>query len=169
MSEQYVAELRIFSFGITPRGWAQCNGQTLSIQQNAALFSIIGTFYGGNGSTTFQLPNLQGRVPIHTGGAVGAVIGQSAGEASHTLIMAEMPQHSHPPNASTTNNANNPAGNYPGTPTVGTDLFYGPTQNSNMSTLAVGNFGGNLPHPNMAPYLALNICIALSGIFPSRN
>lgn len=164
--EPYLSELKIFSFNFAPKGWAQCNGQLLPINQNQALFSLLGTTYGGNGQTTFGLPNLQGRVPMHTGS--GLIQGQTGGEQAHTITMAEMPQHTHmalassnAPNVATPANAfwasNTGFAPYSGTP------------NELMSAEAVSSVGGNQPHNNMAPYLTLNICIALVGVYPSPN
>ncbi|UGY18284.1 phage tail protein [Bradyrhizobium septentrionale] len=165
MSQPYLSEIRMMSFGFAPKGWAFCNGQVLPINQNQALFSLLGTTYGGNGTTTFALPNLQGKVPLHMGS--GFALGQTAGETSHTLTIAEMPQHPHTFQG-TTNNADNPVvtGNLMAT---SANLY---TAASNLTTLdpsTVGNAGGSQPHENMQPYLTLNFCIALQGIFPSRN
>lgn len=165
MATPYLSEIRIFSFNFPPKGWALCNGQLLPINQNQALFSLLGTTYGGNGTTNFALPNLQGMVPIHQGN--GFALGQTGGEQNHTLIASEMPQHTHPASASSnvanqgvaTNNfwAN---GNQPA---------YAVSPDGLMSSAAVSSVGGSQPHNNMPPYLVLTICIALQGIFPSRN
>ena len=164
MGTPYIAEIRIFSFNFAPKGWAQCNGQLLPINQNQALFSLLGTTYGGNGQTTFALPNLQGRIPVYVG--QGIVLGQSAGEATHTLIQSEMPQHTHPvTGSSTAANLGPPTGNLWATG----NAAYSPTANTTMSPACITNAGGNQPHENMPPYTTLNICIALQGIFPSRN
>lgn len=165
MSDQYLSEIRMFGFSFPPKGWAFCNGQTLSIQQNQALFAIIGTVYGGNGVTTFALPNLQGRVPLHTG--TGYTQGQQSGEATVTLITQQMPQHSH--NVQTNPNANSSAPSGTTVPGGGGVTGYGTPPNSNMNTTIVGNTGGSQPHSNMQPYLVINFCIAITGIFPSRN
>ncbi|AUC99475.1 phage tail protein [Bradyrhizobium sp. SK17] len=153
------------SFSFPPKGWAFCNGQTMPINQNQALFSLLGTTYGGNGMTTFALPNLQGKVPVHMGS--GFALGQTGGEASHTLSIAEMPQHPHVFQG-TTNNADNPAvtGNLMAT---SANLY---TAANNLTTLdpsTVGNAGGSQAHENMQPYLAVSFCIALQGIFPTQN
>ncbi|MBK5650003.1 MAG: phage tail protein [Rhizobium sp.] len=153
------------SFNFPPKGWAFCNGQTMPINQNQALFSLLGTTYGGNGMTTFALPNLQGKVPVHMGS--GFALGQTGGEASHTLSIAEMPQHPHVFQG-TTNNADNPAvtGNLMAT---SANLY---TAANNLTTLdpsTVGNAGGSQAHENMQPYLAVSFCIALQGIFPTQN
>ena len=166
MAEPFLSEIRIMSFNFAPRGWAMCNGQLLPINQNQALFTLLGTTYGGNGQTNFGLPNLQGRTPTHVG--QGLTLGQAGGEQAHTLSIAELPLHTHNFNANsgagaaTTPNAavlaKAPANTYgPATQLVamnpGTEL---PT-------------GGSQAHLNMQPFLTLNFCIALQGIFPSPN
>ncbi|WP_168226287.1 phage tail protein [Bradyrhizobium sp. SK17] len=165
MSEPFLSEIKMVSFSFPPKGWAFCNGQTMPINQNQALFSLLGTTYGGNGMTTFALPNLQGKVPVHMGS--GFALGQTGGEASHTLSIAEMPQHPHVFQG-TTNNADNPAvtGNLMAT---SANLY---TAANNLTTLdpsTVGNAGGSQAHENMQPYLAVSFCIALQGIFPTQN
>lgn len=175
MSEQYLGEIRMFGFNFAPEGWAMCNGQTLAISQNTALFSLLGTTYGGNGTTTFQLPNLQSRVPIHVGQGLGLspyVIGQSQGAENVTLITSEIPSHTHALNCNTMGgNAASPQNNYPAVESTGTSLDYNtaPTSGAAMSPTAIGTAGGNLPHANIQPYLCINFCIAMQGIFPSRN
>jgi len=166
MSTPFLGEIRTFSFNFNPRGWAQCNGQTLSIQQNAALFAILGTTYGGNGQNTFGLPNLQGRVPISTGN--GVVLGQTSGEMNHNLLLSEMPGHTH-----TMQGAKSPnvdvvafAGNYIGS---GPTMYHTGSPNAVMNGAAVTHAGGNQPHNNMQPYLVVNMCIALQGLFPTRS
>ena len=167
MAEPYLSEIRIFSFDFPPKGWAFCNGQLLPINQNQALFSLLGTTFGGNGQTSFALPNYQGRVPIHVSGTA-FTLGQSGGEEAHTLTISEMPQHTH---AVVSNNGN---GDQP----IPADRFFAATPNSayhaasgNLTSLpdAVTSVGGSQPHLNMQPYLALNFCIALQGIYPDRN
>lgn len=165
MSTPFMGEVKIVSFGFAPKGWALCNGQTLPINQNQALFSLLGTMYGGNGQTTFGLPNLQGRTPVHIG--QGIIQGQSAGEQAHTLTIPEMAGHNHLPvgnsGAATTPtatgnlwaNGNNPA--------------YSATANAAMDPACISGVGGSQAHDNMSPYLVLNFVIALQGIFPSRN
>ena len=166
MSQPFMGEVKIISWNFAPQGWAFCNGQLLPINQNQALFSLLGTMYGGNGQTTFALPDLRGRVPVHVGGSF-AVQGQRGGEASHTLTQNEMPQHLHMLQASTTNgdsaNANN-------TVLAAALNLYGAAVNlTTLSPLSVTNVGGSQPHENRQPFLVLNFIIALSGIFPSRN
>jgi len=154
------------AFNFPPKGWAFCNGQLLPISQNQALFSLLGTTYGGNGVTTFALPDLQGRTPLHTGN--GVALGQRSGEESHTLIVSEIPAHTHVPvGSSNTADQASPVGNYWATP--GTYTAYANPANEAMAPQAVGAAGGSQPHPNLSPYLTLNIVIALQGIFPSRN
>ncbi len=171
MATAYISEIRIFSFGFAPKNWALCNGQLLPINQNQALFSLLGTTYGGNGINTFALPNLQGRTPMHTGTAPGGsqyVIGQTAGEVNHTLLLSEMPAHNHQAIASSNApTASTPASNFWASNTSYTP--YGNLLTQTMAANAIGNAGGSQAHNNMAPYLTLNICICLYGIFPSRN
>ncbi len=165
MSTPYLSEIRIMSFGYPPRGWAQCNGQLLPINQNQALFSLLGTSYGGDGRVTFGLPNLQARVPLHAG--PGYAIGQLGGEQTHTLTTIETPVHTHPVAGSTAAGGSPiPAGNFLGA----AENVYAPLASATTLTAqTVGNAGGSQPHDNTQPYLALNFCMALQGIFPSRN
>jgi microcystin-dependent protein len=166
MAEPYLSELRIFSFSFAPKGWAQCNGQLLPINQNQALFALLGTTYGGDGRTTFALPNLQGRVPMHIG--TGLIQGQSGGEQVHTLTTAEMPLHNHMAIASANGpNVNTPQNNFWASNTGFRP--YGNTINGSMNAAALATGGGSQGHSNIAPCLTLNICIAVQGIFPSRN
>ena len=166
MSEPFLGELKIVSFNFPPKGWALCNGQFLPINQNQALFSLLGTMYGGNGQTTFALPDLRGRMPIHVGGGFDNQ-GQTGGETAHTLTMNEMPQHIHFLNAATAD----------GDTPVATGNMLAAFNNgyagaSNLTTLlpaSISNVGGSQAHENMSPYLVLNYIIALQGIFPSRN
>ena len=167
MGEPYLAEIRIISFNFAPKGWALCNGQFLPINQNQALFSILGTMYGGNGQTTFQLPDFRGRTGIGAGGS--HVVGERAGEELHTLIQSEMPAHTHSVGV-TSNNASsgNPVNNLPAR--IAT-LAYTQTIAS-LTTAApesITSAGGSQPHENRQPFLVLNFVIALQGIFPSRN
>jgi microcystin-dependent protein len=165
MGTPFLGEIRIVSFNFPPKGWAFCNGQILPINQNQALFSLLGTMYGGNGQTTFALPNLQGRVPIHFGN--GFVQGGAAGETVHTLLISEIPTHAHAATASSNvADLGSPQGNYCA---VESSNAYSTVADSTMASQAIPNTGGNQPHDNMSPYLVLNFCIALVGIFPSRN
>jgi microcystin-dependent protein len=165
MSDPYLSEIRIFSFNFPPKGWAFCNGNLLSISQNTALFSLLGTTYGGDGINTFALPDLQGRVPLHNG--AGFNLGQNGGESTVTLNTLQMPAHTHAANANgTAAGQTSPAGNYWGN---GGQTIYADTANAIMNPAAVAAAGNSQPHENMSPYLVLNFCIALVGIFPSRN
>jgi microcystin-dependent protein len=165
MSTPFLGEVKVISFGFPPKGWAFCNGQLLPINQNQPLFSILGTTYGGDGRTTFALPNLQGRLPVHVGN--GFTLGERGGEVAHTLINSELPTHNHPGQGNTTQNGTSPSGTV-WAPAQGT-LQYFPTPNVTMNPSAISTVGGNQPHNNEAPYLVLNFIIALQGIFPSQN
>jgi microcystin-dependent protein len=165
MAEPFLSEIRIMSFGFAPRGWAMCNGQLLPINQNQALFSLLGTTYGGNGQTNFGLPDLRGNVPIHVG--QGHTLGEKGGEQAHTLTQNEMPTHTHFLN-SFSDNADTPiaAGNL----LAGAAGLYGPAASlTSLLPATVTNVGGSQAHLNMQPFLVLNFCIALQGIFPSPN
>jgi microcystin-dependent protein len=166
MAEPFLGEVRIMSFNYPPRGWAFCNGQLLPINQNQALFSLLGTMYGGNGQTTFALPNFQGRLPVHLGS--GLTQGQAGGEVSHTLTTTEMPAHSHLARAGSgvANQLTGAAGLWAN---GGQPAYSSAAPNAAMRADAVTSVGGSQPHNNMSPYLVLNFCIALSGIFPSRT
>ncbi|HEV7678736.1 MAG TPA: tail fiber protein [Candidatus Dormibacteraeota bacterium] len=165
MSEPFLGEIRIMSFNYPPKGWATCDGQVLPINQNQALFSLLGTVYGGNGQTTFALPDLRGRMPLHTG--PGFNPGAAGGEEAHTLVQAEMPKHTHPVQALTdAADQGNPAGMF--WANAGQNNF-NPAGNTTMSTAAIGASGGGTAHDNMSPFLVVNFSIALTGIFPSRN
>jgi microcystin-dependent protein len=165
MAEPFLSEIRIMSFNFPPKGWAFCNGQLLPINQNQALFSLLGTTYGGNGQTTFALPNFRGKVPIHVG--AGHTLGETAGSPSVTVNQAQLPQHVHGMQATNSNgNALDPAGAV----LAAVNNGYGGAANlTTLNPLAVTNVGGSQPHNNMQPYLALSFCIALQGIFPSPN
>lgn len=172
MAEPFLSEIRIFGFNYAPRGWALCNGQLLPINQNQALFALLGTTYGGNGQTTFALPNLQGRTPIHVGS--GHTLGEAAGEQAHTLSLSELPTHLHGFSSNTavvggSANATQsaPTNNY--WANSGKSVYSTSPGNAVMSPQAVSNVGGSQAHLNMQPYLVLNFCIALQGIFPSPN
>jgi microcystin-dependent protein len=174
MSEPFLGEIRMVAFNFAPSGWALCNGQFLSISSNTALFALLGTFYGGNGTTTFALPNLQSRVAVHQGQGPGLspyVIGQTGGVENVTLLASQMPVHSHSVNAvSTGGNAASPAGALPAVESTGTSLDYSSAAaNTTMNTTMIGNAGSGTPFQNIQPYLCVNFVIALQGIFPSRN
>jgi microcystin-dependent protein len=172
MGTAFLSEIRIFSFNFAPKAWAECNGQLLPINQNQALFSLLGTMYGGNGQTTFALPDLRGRVPFHMGGSFTE--GQAAGEEVHTLTQQELPAHTHAltGNTAVVGAANNATA---ATPTnnfwanSGKNVFATGNPNAKMSPATVTNIGGSQPHENRSPFLVLNFCICLSGVFPSRN
>ncbi|MES2056446.1 MAG: tail fiber protein [Pseudomonadota bacterium] len=179
MSNPFVAEIRIFGFNFAPRGWAFCAGQILPISQNTALFSLLGTTYGGNGTSTFALPDLRDRAPMAPGQGPGLsdyVLGEQSGERDVTLLITEMPAHDHVLNAATLNPINQ-AQNVP-TPNSGAQLGTSNPGNaySSVATPAVALAneallpqGGGQPHDNLQPYLTLNFCIALQGVFPARN
>jgi microcystin-dependent protein len=163
MSEPFLSEIRVFSFQFAPRGWALCNGQLLPINQNQALFSLLGTTYGGDGRVNFALPDLRARVPIHVGS--GHTLGERAGEQAHTLTIAESPQHTHSAKASSTNgNQSFASGNVLA---AAGNLYSGPSNLTTLNPSSVTNSGGSQPHLNMQPFLTLNFCIALQGLFPS--
>jgi len=167
MAEPFLSEIRIMSFGFPPKGWALCDGQLLPIDQNQALFSLLGTTYGGDGRVNFGLPDLQGRVPIHMGN--GYVLGERGGEQAHTLSISEIPTHTH------TANGTSSEGN---TADPTSALWAGITQdpiyvdgngNTAMNPGSLANTGGSQAHLNMQPFVTLSFCIALQGIFPSQN
>ncbi|WP_420901685.1 phage tail protein [Paenibacillus whitsoniae] len=164
--EPFLAEIRAFSFNFAPRGWALCNGQLLPIQQNTALYSLIGTTYGGDGRTTFALPNLQGKVPIHRSSSIP--YGTTGGEATHTLTVSEIPMHTHQLTGGSNATSFKPTGLTWGTNT-NNNLIYQSTANAIMGSDAIGISGGSQPHENMQPYTVVNFCIALTGIFPPRS
>jgi microcystin-dependent protein len=166
MAEPFLSEIRLMSFVFAPKGWALCNGQLLPINQNQALFSLLGTTYGGNGQTNFALPDLRARVPIHVGS--GHTLGERGGEQAHTITQSEMPTHTH--SLMATNNIGtspNPATTQVLAKSVANS--FGAAGNLTTMAPAILNVGGSQAHQNMQPYLVLNFCIALQGIFPSPN
>lgn len=180
MGTPFLGEIKIVSFNFAPQGWVLCNGQLLPINQNQALFSLLGTTYGGNGQTTFALPDFRGRVPMHFGD--GQTQGQAGGQAAHTLTVAELPTHIHTiavdsATAATSNSgtatSNSVLGQSIGTPPTGASFpisMYGTNAPAaGLAPATIGLSGGSQPHENMQPYLVLNFAIALQGVFPSRN
>lgn len=175
MSDPFVAEIRIFGGNFAPKGWATCDGQIMIISQNTALFSLLGTYYGGDGKSTFALPNLQGNAPMHQGQGAGLSersLGEQGGEQNVTLTQAELPAHNHAVNANSAGGGlaspvNNIWSSLAGrTPPP----LYSDTINTTMNpTQAVGFIGGSQPHNNMPPYLVLTFIMAMQGIFPPRN
>jgi microcystin-dependent protein len=164
MATPFLGEIRVFSFNFPPKGWAMCNGQLLSISQNSALFSLLGTTFGGDGRTTFGLPNLLGRVPMHQG--TNQPMGARAGEEAHTLTQSEMPAHTHTISGRAAANTGSPddalwAGS--------TETAFAASSDTTMSPSAVSIAGGSQPHENRPPFLAVQFAMAIQGIFPSRN
>lgn len=165
MSEPFLSEIRIVSFNFAPKGWAMCSGQLLPINQNQALFALLGTTYGGDGRVNFALPNLQGRVPIHFGS--GHTLGEASGEESHNLTAQEMPAHTHTFSASNAVPTQGlPTGNMWAN---NSGAYSSASPDSNMDSASISSIGGSQPHTNLQPYLVLNFIIALQGIFPSQN
>jgi microcystin-dependent protein len=165
MAEPFLSEIRIMSFVFAPKGWALCNGQLLPINQNQALFSLLGTTFGGDGRVNFALPDLRGRTPIHVGS--GHTLGERGGEQAHTLSIAELPEHVHVLNATNAAGGQQPVNNVLAKTGANT---YGPAVNlAAMAAGSITNTGGSQAHLNMQPFLTLNFCIALQGIFPSPN
>jgi microcystin-dependent protein len=173
MADPFVAEIRIFPFNFAPRGWAFCNGQLMPISQNTALFALLGTTYGGDGKSNFALPNLQGATPLHPGQGAGLSLrdlGQQGGSEYVTLLQSEIPMHSHILRSSADDGDLNTPGGQRVLAASLNGQAYGPAANQtsmSMNTLALA--GGSAPHNNMQPYLTVNFCIALQGIFPSRG
>lgn len=173
MADPFVAEIRIFGFNFAPRGWAFCDGQLLPISQNTALFSLLGTMYGGDGKSTFALPDLRGSVPMHHGQGPGLSpheVGESGGSESVTLLESELPVHGHTLQAHTVDVADTSAPG-PGTtlaPSSGGTLYQSATD-TELGAAALAPAGGGQPHNNMQPYLTANFCIALQGVFPARH
>jgi microcystin-dependent protein len=165
MAEPFLSEIRIMSFVFAPQGWALCNGQLLPINQNQALFSLLGTTFGGDGRVNFALPDLRGRLPIHVGS--GHTLGERSGEQAHTLSIAELPTHTHIlQGSSTAAGTNNPSN---AVLAESTAVYHAPSTLIALNPGSVTNVGGSQPHLNMQPFLTLSFCIALQGIFPSPN
>ncbi len=165
MADPYVSEIRLMSFVFPPSGWALCNGQLLPINQNQALFSLLGTTYGGDGRVNFALPDFRGRVPVHVG--AGHTLGERGGEVAHTLTTAQLPEHTHWVNASSSQAvAPVPEGALLAT---GSEIYAQPATPVGLNETMVGNVGGSQSHNNMQPFLTISFCIALQGIFPSQN
>ena len=174
MSNPFVAEIRIFAGNFAPKGWALCDGQLMPISQNTALFSLLGTTYGGDGKSNFALPNLQGCAPMQAGQGPGLSLrdlGETGGEQSVTLIQTEMPAHNHTAQASTTGGLPDPGNNAWASGLKGHGQFYSPSSvdNVQMNPFGTSIAGGSLPHNNMPPYLGLTFIIALQGVFPPRS
>jgi microcystin-dependent protein len=176
MADPFVAEIRIFPFNFAPKGWAWCNGQLMPLSQNTALFSLLGTTYGGDGKSTFALPDLEGRTPMHPGQGPGLSLhdlGETGGSETVTLLQSEMPAHTHVMAASEGDGLER-APNAGGTGQllatgVGISQYQTPGATTNLSLLAVAPMGGDLPHNNLMPYLTFYFCIALQGVFPPRG
>lgn len=177
MAEPFIGQIILAGFNFAPRGYATCDGQLMSIAQNTALFSLLGTNFGGDGRVTFGLPDLRGKVAIHQGqgpGLTNRTMGENSGQERVTLISSEMPMHNHLVNANAAATTASPVGGFPAAPFVDAtgDAVNGYAATSSgavLSPAAIGLAGGNQPHENMQPYLTVNYCIALTGIFPSRN
>lgn len=166
MSEPFISEIRVMSFSFAPKGWALCNGQLLLINQNQALFSLLGTTFGGDGRVNFALPDFRGRTPIHVGS--GHTLGERAGEETHTLSLTELPGHNHQVGASSSSSGGSasPVGRVLG---GGNNVYHTPDNPVSMNPATIGSAGESGAHPNMQPFQTLSFCIALQGIFPSRN
>ncbi len=169
MAEPFLSEIRIMSFVFPPKGWALCNGQLLPINQNQALFSLLGTTYGGDGRVNFGLPDLQGRTPIHMGNS--HTLGERGGEQAHTLSISEIPTHVHSVNANpdTANTTNTPTASLGLAASIASQIYTAPTNLVAMGAKTVSTVGGSQAHLNMQPFLVLSFCIALQGIFPSQT
>jgi microcystin-dependent protein len=175
MSNPFLAEIRIFTAGFAPKGWAQCDGQLMPISQNTALFSLLGTTYGGDGKSNFALPNLQGSAPMQAGQGPGLTLrdlGETGGEQTVTLLQTEMPAHPHSAQGATGSNQGSPAGNAwaSGSKSSGGTVYAPATATKvTMNPFALSIAGGNLPHNNLMPFLGLMFIIALQGVFPARS
>jgi microcystin-dependent protein len=166
MAEPFLSEIRMMSFGFAPKGWATCDGQLLPINQNQALFSLLGTNYGGNGQTNFALPDLRGRVPNHTGG-IGHFLGERGGEQTHTLSISELPTHTHMLQGQPATGTQLPAVN--ALLAQASNVYRSADNLTSLNPGTVANTGGSQAHQNMQPFLTISFCIALQGIFPSQT
>ncbi|WHU04199.1 tail fiber protein [Sphingomonas sp. NIBR02145] len=175
MADPFVAEIRIFPFNFAPRGWAWCDGQLLPLSQNTALFSLLGTTYGGNGKSTFALPDMQGRAPMHPGQGPGLSLhdlGEISGTETVTLLESEIPNHTHTLRASVEDATQGTLANGVSLSTSTGGSLYQTTTNTNLATMspqALSSAGGSAPHNNMQPYLTFYFCIAMQGVFPPRS
>lgn len=176
MADPFIGEIKMYGFGWAPRGWATCDGQLIPISQNQALFSLLGTTYGGDGRTTFALPNLQGRLPMHQGDGPGRTprrMGQAGGQEQVTLTTQQLPAHNHTLEVDNSSgrtggaNSADPAGHVLGRPN--TKIYSDRAPDSQMDSKTIGDTGGNQAHDNMPPFQVINFCIALVGLYPSRN
>ncbi|GAB4308503.1 MAG: tail fiber protein [Phototrophicales bacterium] len=171
MSEPFIAEIRMFAGNFAPRGWAFCDGQLLAVSQNDALFSLLGTIYGGDGRTTFGLPDLRGRIPIHAGQGTGLSprrLGQKGGEETVTLTVNQLPPHNHTIHAANSGNAqSSPVGNLPGTDRV-VMYFNSADRPATLAANTIESTGNSQPHSNLMPFLCINFIISLFGIYPQR-
>ncbi len=168
MSEPFLAEIRMIGFIFAPRGWAFCDGQILPINQNQSLYSLLGTTYGGDGRTSFGLPDLRGRIPFHVGN--GKTLGQKAGQETHTLTQQEMPVHRHALHGyAGRGDAADPVNHLLAESSTGDLQYASDSLNEKMSSAAIGNTGNGQPHNNLPPYLVVNFVIALQGVFPPLN
>jgi len=174
MANPFLAEIRIFAGNFAPKGWALCDGQLMPISQNTALFSLLGTTYGGNGTSNFALPNLQGCAPMQAGqgpGLTSRVLGETGGEQTVTLLQTEMPAHTHTAQGAAGSNQATPQNNAwaSGSKLGGGNIYSDTAPNAQMNAFALSIAGGNLPHNNMPPFLGLTFIIALQGVFPPRS
>jgi len=167
MAEPFLSEIKLMSFIFPPKGWALCNGQLLLINQNQALFSLLGTTYGGDGQVNFGLPDLRSRVPIHMGSS--HTLGERGGEPAHKLSVSEIPTHTHVLSGTNNNGVTTPANNTVLGKSIPQSVYGGPTNLTPMDSRSIANVGGSQAHLNMQPFLTLSFCIALQGIFPSQN
>lgn len=172
MSDPFVAEIRIVGFNFAPTGWALCSGQLMPISQNTALFSLLGTFYGGDGKSTFALPNLEGSFPMHQGQGPGMsdrFLGEIGGQQNVTLLQTEMPAHAHTPFGTSTAGVTSTPDPSTHPAASAARRYQSAASDTNLSPFAWSIAGNSFPHNNMSPYLVMNFIIALQGVFPARN